>query len=162
MGIRKIEEHVHILCDNIVNQHQSCGYSDSPFAKIHYFYTAGSRNELEGVGAVATRKLYPRKRHVFLIEKYIVDARQDEKHVPDLLESMLESGLVKEELRQKLIKISQCRSQIPKFKVSTFWIPEIQVFRAAGQCQPSHQYVLSNNEPINPNNRHQNPNKSKK
>ena len=33
----------------IINPHQRCGYSDSPFARIHYFYTAGSRNGLEGV-----------------------------------------------------------------------------------------------------------------
>ena len=33
-----------------VHAHQRCGYSDSPFARIHYFYTAGSRNGLEGVG----------------------------------------------------------------------------------------------------------------
>ena len=34
-------------------------------------------------------KLTLRKRHVFLIEKYIEDARQDEKHVPDLLEAIM-------------------------------------------------------------------------
>ena len=32
----------------LVNPHQKCGCSDSPFAKIHYFYTARSRNGLEG------------------------------------------------------------------------------------------------------------------
>ena len=31
------------------NPHQRCGYSDMPFARIHYFYTAGFRNGLEGV-----------------------------------------------------------------------------------------------------------------
>ena len=36
------------------------------------------------------RELYPRKRHFFLIEKYIEDARQDEKHVPDLLETIIQ------------------------------------------------------------------------
>ena len=37
------------------------------------------------------------------MEKCFEDARQDEKHVPDLLESIIEPpGLVKEELRQKL------------------------------------------------------------
>ena len=35
------------------------------------------------------RKLYLRKIHVFVIEKYIEDAKQDEKHVPDLLESIM-------------------------------------------------------------------------
>ena len=32
------------------NPHQRCGYSDSPFARKYFFYTAGSRNGLEGVG----------------------------------------------------------------------------------------------------------------
>ena len=104
------------------------------------FYTAGSRNELEGVGAVATRKLYPRKRYVFLIEKYIEDARHDEKHVPDLLEATIQPpGLVKDELRQISFKISPFESKIKKIKVSTFWILEIRSFRAAGQCQPARQ-----------------------
>ena len=85
------------------------------------------------------RKLYLRKRHFFLIEKYIEDARQDEKHVPDLLESIIQpKDPVKEELRQKLFKIDQFGSKIKKMRVSTFWIPEIQSFRAEGQCQPSH------------------------
>ena len=40
------------------------------------------------------------------MEKYIEDARQDEKHVPDLLEAIMRStDPVKEELRQKLSKI---------------------------------------------------------
>ena len=43
-----------------------------------------------------------------LMEKYNEVARQDEKHVPDLLESIMRPpGLVKEELRQKLFKIIQ-------------------------------------------------------
>ena len=88
---------------------------------------------------MCTRKLYPRKRHFFLIEKYNEDARQDEKHVPDLLESkILPPGPVKEELRQKLFKIDQFDSKIKKIRVSKFWIPELQNFAAGGQCQPSH------------------------
>ena len=35
------------------------------------------------------RKLYLRKKHVFVIEKYVEDAKQDEKHVPDLLEAII-------------------------------------------------------------------------
>ena len=47
------------------------------------------------------------KRHVFLIEKCFEDARQDEKHVRDLLESITKpTDPVKEELRQKLFKKS--------------------------------------------------------
>ena len=73
------------------------------------------------------------------MEKYIEDLRQDEKYVPDLLESIMKpTDPVKEELRQKLFKITQFESEIKKMRVSKFWIPEIRSFRAAGQCQPSH------------------------
>ena len=54
------------------------------------------------------------------MEKHIEDARQDEKHVPDLLESMRPTDAVKEELRQKLFKIIQFRSKIKKIRVCTF------------------------------------------
>ena len=40
---------VSTLAADLINPHQRCGYSDSPFARIYYFYTAGSRNGLEGV-----------------------------------------------------------------------------------------------------------------
>ena len=46
------------------------------------------------------------------MEKYFEDVRQDEKHVPDLLESIMRpTDPVKEELRQKLFKITQFGSQ---------------------------------------------------
>ena len=78
------------------------------------------------------------KIHIFLIEKDFEDARQDEKHVPDLLESLMRpTDPVKDELRQKLFKIDQFGSKITKMRVSKFWIPEIQNFPAGGQCQPS-------------------------
>ena len=49
------------------------------------------------VGTDTKRKLYQKKN---VIENYIEDAKQDEKHVPDLLESIIQvPGLVKEELR---------------------------------------------------------------
>ena len=68
------------------------------------------------------------------MEKYIEDARQDEKRVLDLLESIMRpTGPVKEELRQKLSKIEQFRSKIKKMRVSKFWILEIQNFPAGGQ-----------------------------
>ena len=48
------------------------------------------------------------KKTLFLIEKYIEDARQDEKHVPDLLESIMRpTDPVKEELRRNLMKMYQ-------------------------------------------------------
>ena len=73
------------------------------------------------------------------MEKYSEDARQDEKHVPDLLESIMRpTDPVKDELRQKLSKMTQFEAKIKKMRVSKFWIAEIQIFFAGGQCQPSH------------------------
>ena len=72
------------------------------------------------------------------MEKYIEDARQGEKDVPDLLEAILRpTDPVKEELRQNLMKMIQFRPKITKIRVSTFWIPEIRCFPAGGQCQAS-------------------------
>ena len=94
-----------------------------------------------GVGGVynrGTNKLYPRKRHFFVMEKCIEDTRQEEKHVPDPLEAIMRpTDPVKEELRQNLFKMHQFRPKITKIKVSTFWILEIRCFPAGGQCQPS-------------------------
>ena len=74
------------------------------------------------------------KRYTFLIEKCFENARQDEKHVPDLLEAIIQPpGLVKGELRQKLFKIIQIESKIKKMRVSKFWIPEFQNVPAGGQ-----------------------------
>ena len=71
-------------------------------------------------------KMTLRKRHVVVVEKYVEDAKQDETHVPDLLDAIMKgSGLVKEELRQTLFKTDQFGCKIQKIKVSTFWIPEI-------------------------------------
>ena len=79
------------------------------------------------------------------MEKYIEDARQEEKDVPDLLEAIMRpTCLVKEELRPILSKLNQFGSKITKIKVSTFWIPEIRCFPAGGQCQASRHQVLSN------------------
>ena len=57
------------------------------------------------------------------MEKYIEDLRQDEKHVPDLLEAIMRpTDPVKEELRQKLFKIYQFGSKITNMGVCTFQI----------------------------------------
>ena len=57
------------------------------------------------MGRDTKRKLYLRKKHVFVMEKFIEDARQEEKDVPDLLEAtMRPTCLVKEELLQNLSK----------------------------------------------------------
>ena len=83
--------------------------------------------------------VFGKKRHVFLIETCFEDARQDEKHVPDLLEAIMRpTDPVEEELRQKLFQIDQFESKNTKMRVSKFWIPEFQNFPAGGQCQPSH------------------------
>ena len=55
------------------------------------------------------------------MEKCFEDARQDEKHVPDLLEPIIQPpDPVKEELRQKLFKINKFGSKISKIRVCTF------------------------------------------
>ena len=55
------------------------------------------------------------------MEKYNEDVRQDEKHVPDLLEAIMRpTDPVKEELRQKLSKIEQFEPKIKKIRVCTF------------------------------------------
>ena len=59
-----------------------------------------------------------KKKVFFLVEKYVGDVRQDEKHIPDLLEAIIRPpGLVKEELRPILFKMSQFRSEITKIRV---------------------------------------------
>ena len=55
------------------------------------------------------------------MEKYFEDIRQDEKHVPDLLEAIVQpTDPVKDELRQELFKIDQFESKITKIRVCTF------------------------------------------
>ena len=52
------------------------------------------------------RKLTLRKKHVFVIEKYVEDVKQDEKHVPDLLESIMKvPGLVKKIVLYDFVQI---------------------------------------------------------
>ena len=54
------------------------------------------------------------------MEKYVEDAKQEKKDVPDLLEAIMKgSGLVKEELRQNLFKLTQFRPKIIKIRVCT-------------------------------------------
>ena len=71
-------------------------------------------------------KVDHKKNTFFVIGKYVEDVKQEEKHVPDLLESMMTpTCLVKEALRRILCKMGQFRPEIVKIRVSTFWIPEI-------------------------------------
>ena len=86
------------------------------------FYTAGSRNGLEGAGSRGPKKLTLRKRHFFVMEKYIEDVKQDQKTVPDLVEPIIApTDPLKEELRRILFKMNQYRPEIIKIRVSTFW-----------------------------------------
>ena len=78
------------------------------------------------MGRDTQKEFVPKKKILFVIEKYVEDVKQDEKHVPDLLEAIMRPAcLVKEELRSNLMKMQQFRSKIPKIRVSTFWTPEI-------------------------------------
>ena len=65
------------------------------------------------------RKLIIRTMHVFVIEKYVEDVKQEEKDVPDLLESIMRStSLVKEELRTNSCKsngLQTCLKNNPFF-----------------------------------------------
>ena len=60
------------------------------------------------MGRHTQKEVVPEKKTLFVIEKYIEDARQDEKHVPDLLEPIMRpTDPVKDELRQNLFKTTQ-------------------------------------------------------
>ena len=95
----------------LINPHQRCGYSDSPFARKDTFLYCRVQKWVGGgwhPGHGDTkRKLHLRKRHFFVIDKYVEDVKQDEKHVPDLLISIMRpTDPVKEEIRQKTKNVS--------------------------------------------------------
>ena len=105
----------------LIHPHQRCGYSDSHARGRILFYTAGSRNGLEGVAGHGSKKLTLRKKHFFVIEKHVEDVKQDQKTVLDLVESIIRpTDPVKEESRRILFKMSQYRPEIIKIRVSTF------------------------------------------
>ena len=57
------------------------------------------------------------------MEKYIEDVKQEEKDVPDLVESIMRpTDPAKEELRRILFKMRQYGPDIIKIRVSTFWM----------------------------------------
>ena len=69
----------------LVNPHQRCGYSDSPFArKDTFLYCRVQKWVEEGRRRARAheKKLYLRKRQFFVMEKYIEDVKQDEKTRP--------------------------------------------------------------------------------
>ena len=76
----------------ILNPHQRCGYSDSPFARKDTFLYCRLQKWV-GRGwhpwhGDTKRKLYLRKIHFFVIEKYVEDVKQEETDVSDLLEAI--------------------------------------------------------------------------
>ena len=57
-----------------------------------------------------TKEVVPKRTTLFVIEIYVEDVKQDEKHVPDLLESIIRpTFFVKEQLRPILFKMDQFR-----------------------------------------------------
>ena len=96
----------------VVHPHQRCGYSDSPFARKDTFLYCRvqkwvGRGWHPGHGHTK-RKLTLRKRYFFVIEKYVEDVKQEEKHFPDLLEAIMRpTDPVKEELRPNSCKMTQ-------------------------------------------------------
>ena len=62
--------------------------------------------------ALCANKLTLRKRHFVVMEKYVEDVKQDEKSVPDLVESIIRpTDPVKEELRRNLCKMNKFSSK---------------------------------------------------
>ena len=76
---------------------------------MSYFYTAEARNGLRGGTSgedTQEEKLPPRKRHFFLVGKYVGDIILGQNFRPDLLEWILKSShLLKEELRRISLKM---------------------------------------------------------
>ena len=108
---------------------------------MHYFYAASSRNELEGVVALWANKLTLRKKHFLVLEKYVEDVKQEEKHVPDLLEAIMRlPGLVKNELRQILFKMTKFRPEIIKIVVCTCQMSGKSQIRP--RPAPEHPFLL--------------------
>ena len=73
---------------------------------------------MESVCPRTQKQVGRHQKHIFVIEKYVEDVKQDEKHVPDLLEAIVRRlGLVKEESRPNLFKMIQIRLEITKIRV---------------------------------------------
>ena len=90
-----------------INPHQRCGYSDSPFARIYFSILQVPETDLrEWIRCVHTQKnRKPYQKDTFLMEKCFEDVRQDEKHVPDLLEAIMRPKLfVKERVTANVVQ----------------------------------------------------------
>ena len=128
--------------------HDSTCIKDAGIAIRHsreriLFYTAGSKNGLEGVETVCPgtpKEVVPKKNTVFCYynKKYVEDVKQNEKDAPDLLELLMRpSGTIKEKVRRILCKLREFISEITKMRVSSFWISENRWIPTGGQCQPA-------------------------
>ena len=63
------------------------------------------------------------------MEKYVEDVRQDEKHVPDLLESVMRpTDHVKEELWQNLFKMTKLDQKSQTSRFQFFGFQESKIF----------------------------------
>ena len=64
------------------------------------------------------KQVDPITKTLFVIEKYIEDVKQDKKHDPDLLESIMKpTDFVREDLRPILFKFNQFRPENIKILV---------------------------------------------
>ena len=87
------------------------------------------------MGRDTKRKLYLRKIHVFVKEKYVEDVTQDEKQVPDLLESIMRpTCLVKEGLRTNSCKSNALRTRLQKRKKKSSQAPALARARPPAQA----------------------------
>ena len=73
---------------------------------------------MEGSGNRESVKVSLRKKHVFVIEKYVEGVKQGQKLAPDLVESIMKlTDIVKEELQRKTMNMHQF---IPK--ITKLWV----------------------------------------
>ena len=92
---------------------------------------------MEGVAGHGPKKLTLRKRHFFVIEKYVEDVKQNQKDVPDLVELIMRpTDPVKQELRRILFKTSQYRPESSKSGFQLFGCLENRQIPARGQHSP--------------------------
>ena len=132
----------------MVNPHQRCGYSDSPFARRDTFLYCrlqkwvGGEWTPVGIGWHHTQKeVVPKKKTRFCYQygKICWGRQAGGKTRPGSAGIDNEaSWSCKRRVTETLMNMTQFGSKITKIKVSTFWIPEIRCFPAGGQCQPSH------------------------
>ena len=95
------------------------------------------------------RKLYQRKSNFSVIEKYIEDVKQEEKDVPDLLESIMRpTDPVKEELRICFSKRVNIDPKSSKSGFELFRCPEKLRISAGGCLQEQSRSFSTHFHPI--------------